>query len=209
MKKILISSLMLLLASASNAALIQYGSRAAFDAANPTAAVEDFEDVNNIADVLAGTGIEAGLSLSLTSGTDAYFATPGQSSNPTNAVGVNTPRTAGWNMDFSVPVNAVAFDVFQNNGGGSQFGFDIFATVDVFSGVTLLSTFQTTIPSGQAGFFGVFSNTDLITRVTVNEPDSYDVIDNVAFNKVARVSAPATLVLLSLGFIGITFFRKQ
>ena len=211
MKKtnLLILTLLAFVASSANAGLITYTDRTSFETANPGLANEDFEDVINISQVLAGTNIEPGLSLALTSGTDAYFATPGQSSNPTNAIGVNTPRSEGWELTFSSNVTAVGVDIFQNNGGGAQFGQDIFAAVDVFGNGGLLGSFLATIPSGQAGFFGVTSDSDLITSITINERNSFDVIDNVSFGSASSVPEPATITLLGLGLLGFGLSKRR
>lgn len=193
------------------AGLIVYGTRAAFDVAHPGLAVEDFQDVSSISEVLAGTNITPGVSFALTSGTDAYLAPAFQSGNPTQAIGVNNPRSAGWAMTFSVPVNAVGLDVFQNNGAGSQFGVPIDATVDVFGVSGLLGSFNATIPSGSAGFAGVFSDAELITSLTVNNVNSFDVIDNVEFGatNVSAVPEPSSLALFGIGALGMIGTRRR
>ncbi len=208
MKK-LIFFIALLSINTANAALITYTDRASFEASYPGLQTEDFEDVTDISQVLSSTNIEPGVTFSLTSGTNAYLAAPEQSSNPSQAIGVNLPRSAGWAMDFSIPVDAVALDIFQNNGGGSQFGYDIFASVDVFGVAGLLGSFNVTVPSGSAGFMGVFSNSDLITRLTINESNSFDVIDNVSFGRVSSVPVPAAAWLFGSGLIGLIGMRKK
>lgn len=212
MKKTILATLLCLSAANVNATLMTYDNRGLFEAANTGLANEDFEDVTSIAQVLASTNIEAGLTLSLTSGTDAYLAAPGQSSNPSQAIGVNIPRTAGWAMDFSTDVNAVGFDVFQNDGGGDQFGFDIFATVEVFGASGLINSYSATIGSGTGAFIGVVSDSDFITRVTVNEINSYDVIDNVSFGKGKApidVPEPMNIALFGMSLLGLALSRKK
>lgn len=195
------------LAGTSHAALITYATRSAFDAANPGLALEDFQDISTIGQVLAGTNITPGVTFALTSGTDAYLAGAGQSSNPTTAIGVNTPTSAGWKMTFSTAVNAVGLDVFQNFGGGSQSGSAINATVNVYGPASvLLGSFLTSIPSGAAGFAGVYSTDALITSITVNNTSSFDVIDNVAFGLGAGSSSvpdSGSVSLLGLVLAGL------
>src|SRR5687768_2697067 len=128
--------------STAQAVLVTYNNSAAFNAANPVTALEDFQDVTTISQVLSGVNITPGVSFALTSGTDAYLAPAGQSSNPTQAIGVNVPTSAGWVISFSAPVNAVSFDIFQNFGGGSQSGSPILALVQVFGSTGLLGSFS-------------------------------------------------------------------
>jgi hypothetical protein len=197
---------------AANAALITYSDRTAFDSANPSLSFEGFENVTSIDQVLNGTNIADGVRFALTSGSDAYLAPTGQSSNTSQAVGVNTPASAGWEISFSTAVNAVGFDVFQNFGGGDQSGRTIIADVNVYGASGLLGSFTTSIPSGAAGFAGVFSNSDLITSITVNNVDSYDVIDNVEFGlqqQAAEVPEPGLLGLFGIGIAGLLASRKR
>lgn len=215
-------------ASAAMAAPIYYSDWSTFNAANPGLTVEDFEDwdatdttgfappvdsTSSIEGVVSPGEVAPGVTFALTDGTGAYFAAPGQSSQPTNAIGVDLPRSAGWDISFSIPVTAVALEVFQNDGGGDQFGFDILATVDIYGTSGLLDSVDITIPSGAAGFFGVFTGLDEITSVVVNNTDSYDVIDNVAFGigsgEITDVPEPATLSLFAFGLTGLALARRR
>jgi hypothetical protein len=200
-----------LIAAGAHAALITYANRTAFNAANPVTAIEDFQDISNISQVLSGVNITPGVSFALTSGTDAYLASAGQSANPTTAIGVNTPASAGWLVSFSTAVNAVALDVFQNFGGGSQSGAAISALVEVYGSSGLIGSFLANVPSGSAGFVGVYTGTDLITSITVNNTSSFDVIDNVSFGTTAT-SVPdggATAALLGLALSGVAMMRRK
>jgi hypothetical protein len=216
---------MLSLLAGVQAAPVYFGDRTAFNAANTGSTLEDFEDwtaagnivgfatpvnsVSNVPGLVAPGQIAGGITFALTVGADAYFAAPNQSANPTNAIGVDTPTTAGWNLLFAAGTSSLAFDVFQNFGGGSQSGQDILVTVQLFgAGDALLDSFDVTVPSGSAGFYGVSTGTDLITRATINNVDSFDVIDNVAFNGVnIDVPEPMSLALVSLGLLGIGLSR--
>jgi hypothetical protein len=200
------------IASSSQAVVITYANLAAFNAAAPGLPVEGFQNANTSAsvgfngplnsatnnfafspgDILPGITITDSTPASV----DLFIAGPGQSSNPTIAVGSNFPSTDTLNLVFSPTVTAVAFDLFQNFGGGFQSGSPQTYTVSLFGvGNVLLGSFNTTVPSGSGGFFGATS-TDAITRITINGPaGAFEVIDNVRFGQAAAVPEPISLVV--------------
>ena len=207
-----------------NAALIFFTSRAAFDAAASGLALEGFENCTHATQAFTGplnsttnnaacqTGdILPGIQFSDLPGPDAngmFLAGPGQSTNPTTALGQNAPASDALDVAFSINVTALGFDIFQNFGGGSQSGSTQLYPVSVFGTSGLLGSTLVSVPSGGSGFFGVISTSDLITHSSVNLPTAFDVIDTVEFG-VAQAPEPATLALIGVGLVGIAAARRR
>jgi hypothetical protein len=109
---------------------IFYASRAAFDAANPGTVTETFQGANagvvfvgplnsSTNNAAFSTGeILPGVSFNNfpAAGSDLYTAAPNQSgaAQTTLALGSNQPGSASLEIAFSIAVNAVAMDLFQN-----------------------------------------------------------------------------------------------
>jgi PEP-CTERM motif len=202
------------------ASVITYANRSAFNAAAPGAPVEGFQGANTSATsgftgplsstsnngVFSPGAILPGITIS-TNSNDMFLAGPGQSSNPTLAVGSNFPPTDALNLQFAPGVTAVAFDLFQNFGGGAQSGSPQTYTVSLFdSSNASLGVFTTTVPSGGAGFFGATSTTAIGSVSILGPQGAFEVIDNIAFGRAAAVPEPATLVVfgtLALGAFGV------
>jgi hypothetical protein len=57
----------------------------------------------------------------------------------------------------------------------------------------------------------VFSDDELITRISINNSEAFDVIDNVAFGEGdgRQVPAPASLLLLGLGLSALGFTARR
>lgn len=213
-------------AANSNALLITYVDRSAFNLANPGLPLEGFQNANTGTAPFTGPLNSTTNNASFSPGdilpgitfvdnpgpgsSGMFVAGPGQSSNPTTAIGQNSPSTDALDILLSPGVTAIAFDIFQNFGGGSQSGVTQLYPISVFGSSGLLGSFTASVPSGQAGFFGVSStNPGEITRVSINLTTAFDVIDNVAFGGSASIPEPSTLLLLCTGLFGLAAVQRK
>ena len=110
-----------------------------------------------------------------------------------------------FDVTFPTFVNAVGFDVEDNDGGT----MDLLLT-DAFTGVVTTFNFQSTPGSGDDEFFGVvFDTSTFISSLRVSGTDPGGLTDwdnfttgvgaNVVINPNNPVPVPGTLVLLGLG----------
>ena len=138
-----------------------------------------------------------------------FVAGPGQSSNPTTAIGQEFRSSDALDILLNPVVTAIAFEIFQNFGDGSRSGGDQLYLVEIVDVSGLLGSTNVTVLSGSAGFFGVSSTiAGEITRVSVSNVLAFEVIDNVRFGG-ASVPEPASLALMGLGFAAVARARSR
>lgn len=126
----------------------------------------------------------------------------------------NSAPLIQFDVGFSSFVNAVGFDVNDNDGGG----MDLLLT-DAFTSLVSTFAFSSTPGSGDTEFFGVvFEPTTFISslRVSGTDPGGVTSWDNfttgVGLNVVINpndVPEPATLGLLGLGLLGLAATRRR
>lgn len=116
-------------------------------------------------------------------------------------------------VTFPSFVNAVGFDVFDNDGGGMNL-----LLTDAFTGVVSTFSFNSTPGSGDTEFFGVvFEPTTFISALQVSGTDPGGITTwdnfatgvgrNVVVNPNNPVPAPGTLLLVTLGLAALTRLR--
>ncbi|MDB5451949.1 MAG: hypothetical protein JWO33_527, partial [Caulobacteraceae bacterium] len=147
-----------LLASAANAAI--FTDRASFDAAAGPTTTETFQSCpsgNPTFNGTLGAGTCAGLVTGVTFTTSqGYIAQPGQSTNPTTALGVNTPTGGIQNIALTNTATAFGADLFENFGGGSQGAATNFSINLLLNGSSI-GIFTPLVQPNGGSFWGITS----------------------------------------------------
>ena len=110
--------------------------------------------------------------------------------------------------------------MFQNFGGGAQLGRPAPFDISAWSGATLLGDWTLLVPSRRGAFFGLRAS-EPITRIAVNNPLAFDLVDNIAFERPgprsaerlaarpAAVPEPLAAALIGFGFAALAFIRRR
>lgn len=237
MQKILTGFFIVALSSTSaSAALVFYADEATFNGANPGLVVEDFEGGvvgENFTGPVNSTTTNIGISGStIYSAGDIVpgveFNSPRRANPPfinnlnlrlrdvNGSVVFSTPSALNFlSIDFSVGVTAVSMDVFQFVVTGADPN-DI--AIRVFGAGGLLNQATLSANDSTPTFFGVFSDSDLITRIEVDDANvdptiqtlaNIAGIDNVAFGIPTVVPVPAAAWLFGSGLIGLIGIARR
>lgn len=211
-RSLMVAAGLLVFTSSLTAAPIFTINEAAFLAANPGLALEDFENAN------LASGTDTGFAGPLNSATNnSVFATGsviGGFSLATTAGDIYASRdfagntganvssnlfNADMNITFASGVTAIGIDLMQWNRNNDGWTVEVYDMSNV-----LLGSFATTA----GGFVGVTSS-EAIGRMFLDKPNSGAVIDNLRFGT-AAVPEPATLLLFALaGAAGISRARRR
>jgi hypothetical protein len=167
-----------------------FTNRTLFDSSVTVTLTEDFQSLGNTTRALTGpVTLPSGIIVSSESN-DLFVAGPGQSTNPTTAIGSNFPPTDSLFVALGNNFTAFGADLFQNNGGGSQFSSPITYDITLFENSTTIGSFAASVAPNGGSFFGVTSN-QAFNRVQIfSTANSFEVIDNVA----AGVPVPGPVV---------------
>lgn len=186
-----------------SAAAATFTDRTAFEATITVSLAEDFESLGTSTTSFTGpTTLPSGVTVSSPSNR-LFVAGPGLSTNPTTAIGTDSPRADS--LSFALPGFATAFgaDFFQNDGGGDQFPGDITFSLSFFDGTSLVGTETATVSPNGGSFFGI---TELalfnIVTVLATPTGACEVVDNLtadaANSPVVPLPAPGLPLLSGL-----------
>ena len=211
MRPILIAVLIAMGPAPLQAVTSLYIDRASFEQAAGVRSVEDFETCSDSPSLAVNQVLNAknpgscamlvaGFSLAPSLGGTNYVALPGQSSNPSIAIGVDSNLGEATRITFDTGSTAFAADLFQNYGGGDQSTSAARFRIRLFTleGALIDDFAVDVLPSG-GSFFGVTSS-EVIGSVEVGQSDGYAVLDNITFSTMASVPEISTWGMLLIGF---------
>jgi hypothetical protein len=160
---------------------------------------EGFQSLGNSTSLFTGpVTLPSGITVSSQSN-QLFVVGPGQSTNPTTAIGSQDPPTDS--LFVTLPSNYTAFgvDLYQNLSGGSQSSGDITYNITLFEGATPVASFLTNVAPNGGSFFGVTSSQAFDMVQIFSEANSFEVIDNVQ----AGVAVPGPIA--GAGLPGLFF----
>ena len=211
-----------------DAGAIYYGTRAGLNAAANITLTEDFQSYPPGSNYTGPLTTPSGLTVKThyPVSQDLYVAGPGQSSNPTTAMGVNQADYNSMWIGLNGYYTAFGVDVFQNFGEGNQGStgqsviYQAHLWSDSLGGYLGYYAWSSIMPY-QVGFVGVTSDTAFNwVRIYSYAPsgsiNTFEVVDNVAAgNKVTddggtlggfggiALPEPSALALFGMGAVGL------
>ena len=214
----LLLSAALLLPLNANAGLLFFTDRSAFELASGLSEVnEDFEAANVSPGGVAGTNnplnsftndstfstgdIIDGLSVSASSG--SVVALGAGLIGSSKSVGADL-FSATTILSFNAGYQAIGLDLFSSN-SDDVIDISIFGLSDSFLQLTTASGINSSL-----SFFGVISDSDLITKISFDSQNGAgEIIDNIIFLNAVSVPEPAGLAIFSLGLFALRLRQKK
>lgn len=203
---------MALLVSLSTAAhATTFTNRATFEASVTIDFTEDFQSLGNNTSSLAGPALlPSGITVSSQSNS-LFVVGPGQSSNPTTAIGSNSPLSDSLTVDLGGSYSAFGVDLFQNFGGGSQGGSPINYELSFFNGAVLIDTIIASVAPNGGSFSGYISGSLFDSVEIFSLATSYEILDNVTVGsgESRGVPEPGSMMLFGAGIVGLGLMRRR
>ena len=178
-----------------------FSDKALFQSAITVTYLEDFETLGPGTNVFSGPfTLPSGLVVSSPTN-DLFTAGPQQSTNPSQAIGSNSPPDDSLDFDLSGSFSAFGADFFQNDGGGSQFPTSISYELSFFENGAMVDSVVALVAPDGGSFVGYISdvNFDFVSAISI-EP-SFEVADDVVVGfAVPEPSSFAMFALLTMLF---------
>ena len=172
--------------------------------------IEDFESMDDGTYGFTGP-ITFGTGLTVSSESNQLFSVGvGQSTNPTQAIGSNTPDSDSLLMALGGTFKAFGADLFQNDGGGAQTAGPVSFIIQAFLGNVLVdSAVGNVLPNG-GSFLGLTSASAFDNvRIFATGQDLFEVADNATVGDANVVPLPAGLPLMLAGLGAFAALRRK
>lgn len=188
-----------------------YTNRANFNSHTNAVKTENFESLGkSTAPLIGPITLSSGVIISSQSN-HLFKAGPGQSTNPSTAIGTNFPSTDSLNIGLPGVFHAIGLDIYQNFSGGLQLGSPAPYLVSLFNEAMPVGSFISLVASNSGSFFGVISSFGFNKVSIIGLIPSYEVVDNVAFGQALAAPSPVAGagIIPMLGLVGYWILRRR